>query len=81
MFPHRNIPKYLWSSTVGKNHIQTNHVLTDKRWHSSILSVRCFRTADCDNDHYLMIAKVREKLSVSKQSAQSLIAKELISES
>jgi hypothetical protein len=26
-----------------------------------------FRAADCDNDHYLVVAKVRERLAVSKQ--------------
>jgi hypothetical protein len=26
-----------------------------------------FRAADCDSDHYLVVAKVRERLAVSKQ--------------
>ena len=32
--------------------------------------MRSFRGADCDTDHYLVIAKVRERLAVSKQAAQ-----------
>jgi len=35
-----------------------------------MLDVRYFRVADCDTDHYLVVAKVRERLAVSKQAAQ-----------
>jgi hypothetical protein len=40
----------------------------DRRRHSSILDVRSFRAADCDTDHYLVVAKVRERLAVSEQT-------------
>jgi hypothetical protein len=40
--------------------------LMDRRWHSSILDVQSFRGADCDTDHHLVVAKVREKLAVNK---------------
>jgi len=42
----------------------------DRRWHSSILDVRISMGTDCDTDHYLVVAKVRERLAVSKQAAQ-----------
>jgi hypothetical protein len=45
-------------------------VTIDRRWHSRILDVRSFRGADCDTDHYLAVAKVRERLAVNKQAAQ-----------
>jgi len=32
--------------------------------------VQSFRGADCDNDYYLEVAKVKERLAVSKQAAQ-----------
>ena len=36
----------------------------------SILDVRSFRGVDCDTDRYLVVAKFRERLAVSKQAAQ-----------
>jgi hypothetical protein len=45
--------------------------VTDGRWHSSILDVQIFRGADCDTDQYLVVAKVGERLAVSKEAAQN----------
>jgi hypothetical protein len=39
----------------------------------NILNVQSFRGADCDTDHYLAIAEVRERLAVSKQAAQKFV--------
>ena len=70
MFPHQNIHKYTWISPDGKTHSQIDHVVIDRRWHSSVLDVQSFRGADCDTDHYLVIAKFRERIAVGKQAAQ-----------
>jgi endonuclease/exonuclease/phosphatase family metal-dependent hydrolase len=80
MFPHRNIHKYTWTSPEGKTHNQIDHVLIDRRGHSRIIDARSFRGADCDTDHYLVAAKVRERLAVNKQAAQILVGKEIQSE-
>jgi len=69
-FLHGNIHKYTWTSPDGKTHNQIDHILVDRKWHSSILDARSFRGADCNTDHYLLDAKPRERLTVSKKVAQ-----------
>jgi hypothetical protein len=78
MFPQRNIHKHTWTSPDGKIHNQIDQIFTDRRRHSSIQDVRSFRGADCDTDHYLVVAKVRERLAVSKQAAQKFNGKDLM---
>jgi hypothetical protein len=69
-FPHRNVLKYTWTSQDRKTHNQVDHILADKRRHLNILDVQSLKAADCDSDHYLVVAKVRERLAVNKQRSQ-----------
>jgi hypothetical protein len=71
MFPRLNIQKYIWMSPGGKTHKQIDHILIDRRRHSSVLDVRSFRAADCDTDH-LVAVKIRERLAVNKQGSHKL---------
>jgi len=52
-------------------HNRIDHILIDRIWHLSVLDVRSCRGADCDTEQYLVVAKVRERLIVSKQAAQT----------
>jgi hypothetical protein len=54
-------------SPDGKALTQIGHILVDRRRHSNVLEVRSFRAADCDIDHYLVVAKVRQRLPANKQ--------------
>jgi hypothetical protein len=63
MFPHCNIHKYTWTSPDVKIHNQIGHILVDRRRHLNVLDVRSFEAADCDSDHYLVVAKVMKRLT------------------
>jgi hypothetical protein len=47
-----------------------DHILIGRKRHSSVLDVRSFSGADCDTDHYLVVAKDRERLAVCKRAKQ-----------
>jgi hypothetical protein len=70
-FAHRDIHKHAWTFPDGVTHNQIDHVLIDKRRHSNILDVCSFKGADCDTDHYLLLTKLRERISVSKRARQN----------
>jgi hypothetical protein len=68
MFPHYNFHKYTWTSPDGKIHNQIDHTLVDRRRQSNVLDARSFKAAECDSDHYLVVAKVKERVAaVNKQ--------------
>jgi hypothetical protein len=55
-------------SPDGKTHNQIDHILVNGGSHSNALDVRLFRAADCDIDLYLVVAEVKERLAVNKQT-------------
>jgi hypothetical protein len=60
-----------------ETHNEIDQVFIDKRQHSDMSDVQSFIGADCDTDHYLVIAKVRERLSVSKRAEQKFDVKRI----
>jgi hypothetical protein len=51
--------------------------LIDRRWLTSILDVRPYWGADCDAGYCVLIAEVRERLSVRKQDTKKTVVKRL----
>jgi hypothetical protein len=58
---------------MGRFNDQIDHILADKWRQSSVLDVRWFMAADCDTDHYLVVANVRERQRVSKKQRTEFI--------
>jgi hypothetical protein len=57
-------------SPNGKTHKKL--ITFDSRRNSNILYVRSFRAADCDTDHYRVVAKIRERLAASKHTTHRI---------
>lgn len=63
-FQHSLPYRYTWRSPQ-QTESQIDHVLIDGRHFSDIIDVRTYRGANIDSDHYLLMVKVRQKLSVA----------------
>jgi hypothetical protein len=46
--------------------------MMDRRQHSTIQDIGSFMGAECDTDHYLVVAKVRGIVAVSKQATKKV---------
>jgi hypothetical protein len=64
---HSSIHKYTRPSPDGKTKNQIDHFLIDRQRHSGVFDVRSFRAADCNTEHYLVVAKFEERLAVNKK--------------
>ena len=53
---------YTWTSPDGQHWNQTDYILCNQRWKSSIQSAKTRPGADCGSNHVLLIAKFRLKL-------------------
>jgi hypothetical protein len=59
----------------GRTHNQIIHILIGRRWQSNVLDILSFGGADCDIDHYLVVATFKESLTVSKQISHRFLVR------
>jgi hypothetical protein len=55
----------------GKTRLHDDNVVMNRRRYSSTLYIRHHRVADSDADHFLVIADMRDRLSVTKRATQT----------
>ena len=69
LLSHKDIQvhKVTWRSPDGQTHNQIDHLLIDSRHVSNMMDVRAFRGANIDSDLYLLISKIRSRISSARK--------------
>ncbi|XP_058817290.1 uncharacterized protein LOC131680595 [Topomyia yanbarensis] len=67
-FARKDIRKHTWMHPNGETCNQIYHVLVDGRHFSNVIDVRTFRGPNIDSDHYLVVSKIRTRLSTVANS-------------
>jgi len=75
LFNHKDIHKMTRRSPDGQTFNQIDHLLIDARHVSNIMDVRTFRGANIDSDHYLLISKIRSRISNARKTYGSYARK------
>ncbi|CAF1389444.1 unnamed protein product, partial [Didymodactylos carnosus] len=62
---------YTWTTPNGQHRNQIDYILCNRRWKSSITSIKTRPGADCGTDHELLLASFRIKLKHHHKSTQT----------
>ncbi|KMQ90394.1 craniofacial development protein 2-like protein [Lasius niger] len=66
-FPHKDIHKQSWMSPGYGTANQIDYIIMEAKHNSDIMDVRSYRGANVDSDHYLVIAKIRSRITTMKE--------------
>lgn len=70
-FPRKDIHKATWVSPDGATRNQIDHVLIDRRNFLSLMTVRAYRGANVDSDHYLVGMVFRARIASRRRIASA----------
>jgi hypothetical protein len=63
-FPRKYISKVTWKLPGANDTNQIDHILVSKRWATDIKNVRTHRGANSDSDHFLVGARLKQKIAL-----------------
>jgi hypothetical protein len=63
MFKHKDIHKMTLKSPNGNAFNQIDHLMIHARYLSNLIHIRSYRGVNTDSDHYLLISKIRSRIS------------------
>jgi hypothetical protein len=72
---HKDIHKLTWRAPDGQTFNQIVHLLIDARRVSNVMDVRTFRGANTDSDHYLLISRIKSRISNARKTYGSYARK------
>ena len=67
VFKHKEIHTLTWTSPNGKVKNQIDHIMINRKWRTSLHDVKVRRGPDVNSDHYLVIGKIRLKLTTDSK--------------
>ena len=67
LFPHKDIHKITWRSPDVHHVSQIDHLLIYSRHISHLMDARTHRCANADSDHFLLVSRVRARISNVKK--------------
>jgi hypothetical protein len=66
LFQHKEIHNISWRTPDAHHFSQIDHLLIDSRHVSHLMDVRSHRYADIDSDHFLILSRIRSRISNTK---------------
>ena len=63
-FEHKWIHKTAWILPDNKTMNEVDHILVNERWKSAVQDVRTYLGPNCDSDHWMVMAKIKQRISM-----------------